>query len=139
MGRKARITPKSTTYLNDIIKANKDNSSKPNEDSEVFKSVYSNHLSNEPEHIGTVYARINECNSEENEGEELCDNLMEDITNTTKDTTNGTNNDFSGENKNSGDNSGNSGENVVINGEKYKFDKNWIHNQRKIEDEARFR
>ena len=139
--RTARIRPESTKYIDDIVKANKE-SKNAHEDSEIFRSAYPNNLSNEPEHIGTVYARINECNSEENEGEELCDNSTEDITNTTKDLTT---NDFSGDNKNSGDNSGNSGdtsnfgEPVVINGEKYKYDKNYIRELRKIEDEARHR
>lgn len=147
--RTARIRPEPTRYLHDLVKgADNRASEKPNEESEIFKSVYTNNLSTEPEHIGTVYARINECNSEENEGEELCDNSTEDITNTTKDTTNGTNNELSGDNKNSGDNSGNSGDNSnsgennpVFNykNENYKFDQNWIRKQRKIEDEARYR
>ena len=82
--RTARIRPESTGYLHDIINTDKATTTgKTNEDSEIFKSVYVNNLSNEPEHIGTVYARINECNSEENEGEELCDNFTEEITNTT--------------------------------------------------------
>lgn len=156
--RIARILPIPAQYFQEIrsqVTFNQQNNSENESqtqlrnqlnDAKILTSIYNKELYVEPQHVGTVYARINQCDSDDSTEST---NSRTPNTGTTKDTTNSCTNNGSGENKTngSGENSGettnsgenlsgenNSGENVVINGQKYKFNSRYIHQARKNED-----